>query len=73
MKSEQKDQIWTVGRIAAHHKVGRHRVEYVIDARNIRPIGTAGIARIFSPTDVDLIREELSRIEAQRRRVAYEN
>jgi hypothetical protein len=59
--------IWTVGKIAEREGVGRHRVEYLIDARGIRPIGTAGIARVFAERDADFIGEELRRMDAARR------
>lgn len=58
--------LWTVARIAEHLGVPRHRVEYVIDTRGIRPIGTAGIARVFDGSDVTLIASALARIEAER-------
>ncbi len=58
--------LWTVGRIAEHLKVARHRVEYVIDSRSITPIDRAGIARVFDRRDVDLIAHELRRIKADR-------
>ena len=60
------EPIWTVARIADHLGVARHRVEYVIDTRGIRPLGTAGIARVFDPSDIQLIRHEVARIEAGR-------
>lgn len=62
----QAEQLWTVARIAEHLGVGRHRVEYVIDSRGVRPLGRAGIARVFDPRDVELIGHELARIHAQR-------
>lgn len=58
--------IWTVARIAERYQVARHRVEYVIDTRGVRPIGTAGIARVYDARDVDLIGSHLDRIEAER-------
>jgi predicted transcriptional regulator len=58
--------LWTVARIAEHIGVPRHRVEYVIDTRKIKPIATAGIARVFAPSDVDLIGSELTRINEDR-------
>jgi hypothetical protein len=61
---------WTVARIAEHLGAPRHRVEYVIETRGIRPIGRAGIARVFDASDVDLIGSALARIEAEREGVA---
>ena len=58
--------LWTVARIASHLGVDRHRIEYLIDARGISPIARAGIARIFAPSDVDRLRVEIKRINAQR-------
>jgi len=70
--ASSQETIWTVARIAEHLGVTRHRVEYVIDSRGIRPLGTAGIARVFDPSDVDLIAHELRRIEAEREGVGHE-
>lgn len=64
MKSEQT--LWTVARIATHLGVDRHRIEYLIDARGIKPIARAGIARIFAPADVDRLAREITRINAER-------
>ena len=58
--------LWTVARIASHLGVDRHRIEYLIDARGITPIARAGIARIFTPTDVDLLAREIERINTER-------
>ena len=69
----QTETLWTVARIAEHLEVARHRVEYVIDSRSIKPIDRAGIARVFDRRDVDLIAHELRRIEANREGVALEN
>ena len=56
----------TVGEIA--RRVGKplHRVEYVIRARQIRPIGRAGNARVFAEVDVARIGGELDRIDRDR-------
>lgn len=58
--------LWTVARIAEHLGMPRHRVEYVIDTRDIRPIARAGIARIFAPADVSAIADALERMDAER-------
>ncbi len=66
-ESSNTDQtLWTVARISEHLGVSRHRVEYVIDTRGIRPIDRAGIARVFETTDVKVIASALARIEAER-------
>ncbi|MGJ8635581.1 MAG: hypothetical protein ACSHX5_01865 [Phycisphaerales bacterium] len=64
MNSE--NTLWTVARIAAHLSVDRHRIEYLIDSRGIKPIARAGIARIFAPADVDRLKNEIERIDSQR-------
>ncbi|MBO6514563.1 MAG: hypothetical protein JJ974_11420, partial [Phycisphaerales bacterium] len=58
--------LWTVARIAAHLSVDRHRIEYLIESRGIKPIARAGIARIFAPADVDRLTREIRRIDSQR-------
>lgn len=64
------ETLWTVARIAAHLEVARHRVEYIIETRGIIPIDRAGIARVFSQPDIDLIANELRRIVDDRKAVA---
>lgn len=61
-----ENTLWTVARIAAHLSVDRHRIEYLIDSREIKPIARAGIARIFSQADVDRLTREIEKIESQR-------
>ena len=58
--------LWTVARIASHLGVDRHRIEYLIDARGIKPIARAGIARIFAPADADRLRVEIEKINTER-------
>lgn len=61
-----KSRMWTVGSIAKRLGVELHRVEYLIDAREIEPVGRAGIARVFDDAAVERIESELQRIEATR-------
>ena len=56
----------TVGEIARRFGVPVHKVEYVVRARQVQPIGWAGNARIFSEAAVDRIGGELRRIEEER-------
>ena len=49
----------TVGVIAHELGVPLHRVEYIIRARGIAPVGRAGNARVFSDADVQRIAAEL--------------
>jgi hypothetical protein len=56
----------TVGEIARRLGEPLHRVEYVIRARNIRPSGWAGNARVFSEGDIDYIAGELRRIDGEK-------
>ena len=51
----------TVGEIARQLDVPLHRVEYIIRSRNLRPIGKAGNARVFSAETVRRISAELER------------
>lgn len=60
--------IWTVSVIVGHLGVQPHRVLYVIDSRGIKPIGRAGIARVFDAAAVAQISHEIARIDAERER-----
>ena len=59
----------TVGEIARRLGVPVHRIEYVIRARKIEPTGRAGNVRVFTDADVDHIRAELRRIDAEKKGV----
>lgn len=61
-----ENTLWTVARIASHLGVDRHRIEYLIDARGIKPIARAGIARIFAPADVERLAREIEKINTER-------
>ena len=56
----------TVSRIAAELDEPRHRIEHIIETRMIRPIAWAGNARIFDRRDLDRVKAELDRIDAER-------
>jgi hypothetical protein len=56
----------TVGTIAQRLAEPLHRVEYVIGARGIKPIGRAGNLRVFSEAAVQRIAGELRRIDEER-------
>ena len=60
---------WTVARIARKLGVERHRVENIIKTRNIDPLGTAGMARVFDESVVTRIDDELKAIDARRQGV----
>ncbi len=53
----------TIGEIARRLGVPTHRVEYIIRARDIRPYGWAGNARVFDEATVNVIGAELNRID----------
>ncbi len=56
----------TVGTIARRLNVPLHRIEYIIEARRIRPEGRAGNARVFSEAAVERMASELRRIDEER-------
>ena len=61
-----ENTIFTVGVIAERLRQPLHKVEYVIRARQIKPLGRAGNARVFSLAAVERISSELERIERER-------
>jgi hypothetical protein len=58
----------TIGEIARRLNVPKHRVEYIIRARDIKPCGWAGNARVFPEKAVEAIASELQRIDAAKAR-----
>ena len=64
--SETIPLVPTTGEIARRINRPVHRVEYIIRTRHIRPSGRAGNMRIFTEADVQLIAEELRRIDFDR-------
>jgi hypothetical protein len=61
----------TIGDIAREQGASIHRVEYVVRTRDIRPVGRAGIIRLFDENAASLIAEEL-RLSDRRRHFAEE-
>ena len=53
----------TIGEIARRLGEPIHRIQYVIRARNIRPCGWAGNARVFPEDAVQAIAAKLHRID----------
>jgi hypothetical protein len=56
----------TIGEIARRLAVPIHKVEYVIRARDIRPYGRAGNARVFAEDAIEAIAAELRHIGGAR-------
>ena len=59
-------RLLTAGQIARQLNAPLHRVEYILRTREVRPIGRAGNIRVFAEADVEYIRAELRRIDAER-------
>jgi hypothetical protein len=53
----------TVADICDSEGVSAHRIEYIIGAKRIRPLGKVGATRIFSKEAANQIRVELQRID----------
>lgn len=56
----------TAGQIADHLGVRLHKVEYVLKARRVAPIGRAGNIRLFDRSVVALVAQELNLMAARR-------
>lgn len=56
----------TVSEMAERLGVARHRIEYLIDARGIRPAGRVGRTRLYMPRDVERLASELARAADER-------
>ena len=59
-------QMFTVGELARRAGVPVHRVTYVIETRDIEPLGRAGQARVFGREAAEQVLEELRQIAAAR-------
>jgi hypothetical protein len=59
---ESPPKLLTVGVIAERHGAKVHQVLHVIRTRGVEPIGTAGLAKIYSEADAGFIGSELRRI-----------
>ena len=66
---EQPESLLTVGEIARRLDEKVHRIEYVIRSRQIPAVGWAGHARVFRNIDLERIKNELRRIDEDRRSV----
>ena len=56
----------TPGEIARRLGEPFHRVTHILATRDIKPIGRAGIVRIYSDDSLDRVRNELQAIDAKR-------
>jgi hypothetical protein len=56
-------QLRTPGVIAAEVDAPLNRVLYVLRTRNIKPIGRAGVLRLFDRAAVEMVREALREID----------
>ncbi len=56
----------TVGELARRLGQPVHRIAYLIQSRHIRPVARAGIARVFTETDLNYLAAEIQRIDAER-------
>jgi hypothetical protein len=56
----------TVGEIARRLDEPIHRIEYLIRSRAIKPLGMAGNARVFHEEAIEVIADELRRIDEVR-------
>ena len=59
----------TIGQLVAKLSVPRHRVQYLLDHRGIKPAGRVGTYRMYPPGVVSVLRVELERIEQGKRRI----
>jgi len=56
----------TVGEVAKKLGCPIWKVQYLLRARDIKPIGRAGVLRLFAPGIVDVLRKELETIQQRR-------
>jgi hypothetical protein len=56
----------TVGEVAKKVNCPIWQVQYLLRARDIKPIGRAGVLRLFAPGVVDRLRNELDAIQERR-------
>ena len=64
------DSFRTVGQIAKELGCPIWRVQYLLTARKIKPIGRAGALRLYAPGVVDDLRREISAIAQRKAAVA---
>lgn len=70
-RSFEPPRLLTPGRLAAELGEPLHRVLYVLATRpHLRPCARAGTLRLYGRGTVDLVRDELARIDALRKGVA---
>ncbi len=62
----QAPQLATTGRVALILNVPKHRIEYIIRTRGIKPRAVAGVARCFDDEAIARIRYEINLIDARR-------
>jgi hypothetical protein len=60
----------TPGEIARRCKVPLHRVSHILATRDIKPIGRAGIVRIYDEAALERVHQELAKVDAKRGKAA---
>ena len=56
----------TIGEISRRLKISPFRINYIIRTRGVQPTMRAGIARVFNESDLQFIKSELRRIDADK-------
>lgn len=60
----------TMGEVAKKADCPIWQAQYLVRARDIKPIGRAGVLRLFAPGVVEVLRRELHLIQQRREKVA---
>ncbi|MCC6320316.1 MAG: hypothetical protein IT438_02640 [Phycisphaerales bacterium] len=69
-ESHGRAELLTVGVISRRLSLPVTRIEYIIESRNIEPIGMAGNARVFDESVIAEIKKHAVRIAADKVREA---
>lgn len=60
------DDLLTTRQIAKKMNTPLWRVQYFVSSRNIKPVRSVGVYRLFAPSVIDLLQTELDAVDARK-------
>ena len=65
-QTTERPEPLTVSQLAEATSRKRHQIEYLLDARRIRPSRRGGNVKLYPPATLDFLKAELARIDRDR-------
>jgi DNA-binding transcriptional MerR regulator len=66
--NKMEERAITLGVMSSRLNIPIHRVEYLVRARDIKPVSRAGRFRVFDEQAIETLRQEVSQMEQRKLR-----